>query len=259
MKKLLLLILASLLFFLCACANVSLSYSLTDANEISLDYFVSFDEHEENISAYLDGIGSYWESLGFIVTADAQAQTLKGQALYSFDNAAQAAGEFARQITQNDTVFFDVGFEHTPSFDVDNYRFSAAVSLEDVIRQSKPQNIPANLVSDLVSSASQGTYAVSLSLPGEVVSTNADSVENGVCTWSVPFGEKRQLLLHTQSTNTDNLLLYNSLQNDIAANQTILIICIAVSAVSLLIIVVAVAVRRARLRRSAKVRVKQFR
>lgn len=259
MKKLLLIVLILNLLLLCACANVSLDYTLTEDHQVSVDYDLSFDETEEDTSKYIEEIGAYWTKLGFELTKSINEGGLHAEMAIMLESSKEAAEQFASLITADETVFYDVSFSYTPSFETDEYSFLASVSLDDVIRQSKAQGISAEQVSEVLSSAANGRYSVSIALPGEVVLTNADSTENGICTWNIPFGETKQLQLQTKRTNTENLNLYASLQDRAEANQTWLVTSVAAAALLTLAAVLSVIIRRARRSRASKVRVKQFR
>lgn len=258
-KKIILFMLTAAVLALGACADVSLTYRLGDDNTVRINYDADMSRADEDVSVFLDEIGAYWTAQGLDVTADKGVGTLHGQATHGYDSAALAAQEFGRLVTLEDGFFYDVLFEYAPSFDVDTYRLSASISLADVIRQRKAQGISAERVAAVLKSAAEGAYSVSVALPGETVATNADSVEDGVYTWVLPYGEERRLSLETRRVNTENLELYAALQNKVAKNQTLLIVCLAVGGVSLPAIVATVLVRRARRRRASKIRVKQFR
>lgn len=259
MKKLMMIVLILLPLMLCACANASIKYTLTDDHEVAADYYLSFDNTEENVSKHIDEIGDYWTMLGFDLSEESGADALHGQKFFALESAKEAAEHFSLLFTADESVFYDVSFAYTPSFETDEYSFSASVSLNDVIRQSKAQGISAEQVSEVLGSAAEGRYSVSIVLPGEVVSTNADSTENGICTWDIPFGETKHLQLHTKRTNSENLDLYASLKDRAAANQTFLIICVAAAALLMFAAVLTVIIRRSRRRKASKVRVKQFR
>lgn len=259
MKKLLLIVLMLNLLLLCACANVSLDYTLTEDHQVRVDYDLSFDETEEDTSKYIEEIGAYWAKLGFELTKSSDEDALHGQMAIMLESSKAAAEQFASLITADETVFYDVSFSYTPSFETDEYSFLASVSLDDVIRQSKAQGISAGQVSEVLSGAANGRYSISVALPGEVVLTNADSIDNGICTWIIPFGESKQLQLQTKRINTENLDLYAALQDRAAANQTWLIASVAAAALLSLAAVLSVIIRRVRRNRASKVRVKQFR
>lgn len=258
-KKCLIFMMALLLIVLSACASVDLSYSLSADNTMAIDYQLAFKEPQQDVSPVLSEIGSYWADQGMAIYADNDKKTLTGEKTLSFDSAKEAAEAFADVFTSQDSIFSDVTFAYSPSFSLDTYSLSATVSLADVIRQSDTQILPADQVTALENSARQGTYTVSMTLPGEVTATNADSRDVNKCTWNLNYGDTRTLTLETQKENTEAIRRYNDLENKAERNATLLVICGIAAGLCIVIIIISMIVHKIRRKRASEVRIKHFR
>jgi hypothetical protein len=258
-KTSLIFIFTLLLTILSACASADLSYTLSDDNKVNIHYQLAFEEPELDMSAYLDDIGSYWADQGMSIYADKEANTLTGEKSQTFDSAKEAADAFSSIFALQDSIFSNVDFSYTPSFSLDTYSLSADVSLADIIRQSESQSMPADQITALENSAKQGEYTISVTLPGDVIETNADSREGSACTWNLNYGETRTLTLETQKKNTENIQRYNDLESMAKRNSALLIICAVIAGLCILTIVVSVIVRRIKRKRASEVRIKHFR
>lgn len=258
-KNCLIFIMALLLIVLSACASVDLSYSLSADNTMAIDYQLAFEDPEQDVSPVLSEIGSYWADQGMAIYADNDKKTLTGEKTLSFDSAKEAADAFADAFTSQDSIFSDVTFTYLPSFSLDTYSLSASLSLADVIRQSDNQILPADQVTALENSARQGTYTISISLPGEVTATNADSRDQNKCTWNLNYGDTRTLTLETKKENTASIQRYNELEKTIERNNALIAICGVAACLCILFIIASVIVRKIKRKRASEVRIKHFR
>lgn len=258
MKKLTYILILVAVLFLSACANVSISYSLTEDHAASVTYDIHFDESGDEVNHYLSEVQDYWDRQNFVTTLDRDAGALNGTLSGQYDSSIKAAAGFADIVTLDNAMLYDVVFEHSPSFEEDRYSLSACISLADVIRQSQAQDIPADRIESFKSKAAEGIYTISISLPGEVVSHNADRTQGNVCTWDLAYGEQTILELQTLLVNTENLAYRSSLNDRLMNTQTLLLICGCVGGISLLIVLLSVFVRRRRRRRASIVRAKRF-
>jgi len=258
-KTCLVFIFVLLLFILSACASVDLSYTLSDDNSINIDYRLAFEESDQDVSSYLSHIGAYWAEQGMAIYADSEAATLTGEKKQRFDFAKDAANAFGDIFTSKDNIFNAVTFSYTPSFSMDTYSLSANVSLVDIIRQDESQAMSADQVAVLENMAKQGTYTVSITLPGEVTATNADSRDGSKCTWRLNYGEKRALTLETQKENIANIQRYNDLEGTANRNDKLIVFCGITAGLCIVIIISSIIVRKIKRKRASKVRIKHFR
>jgi|GEM_PF-1621540 len=258
-KTCLVFIFALLLFVLSACASVDLSYTLTDDNTMNIRYRLAFEEPNQDVSSYLSHIGAYWAEKGLAIYADNETAILTGEKTQHFESANSAANAIGGIITSQDSIFSDVSFSYIPSFSMDTYSLSANVSLVDIIRQNESQVMPADQVSALENSAKQGAYTVSITLPGEVTETNADSRDGSTCIWHLNYGEKRTLKLETQKENAANIQRYNELERTAKRNDALILICGIAAGLCIVIIMSSVVVRKIKHKRASKVRIKHFR
>ncbi len=260
MKKFcLIFILALMVIVLSACASVDLAYTLSHDNTMTIDYRLAFEEPQQDVSPVLSEIGSYWADQGMAIYADNEKKTLTGEKAQSFDSAKEAADAFAGVFTSQEAMFSNVTFAYSPSFSLDTYSLSANISLADIIRQSESQVLPADQVTALESSAKQGTYTISITLPGEVTATNADSKDGSTCTWNLNYGETRTLTLETQKENAVSIQKYNELESTIESNNTLIFICGIAAGLCIVIIIGSIIVRKIKRKRASEVRIKHFR
>lgn len=260
MKKIyFVLLLAIMIVISSACASADIKYTLTEDNKTSVQYRVSFEKSDLDVLPYLSEIGSYWEDQGMTINVDEAANTVTGEKTLENESVKEAAKTFGDIFSSTDSIFSNVSFTYTPSLRVDDYNFTADVALVDIIRQQQAQNIPSDQIEKIKDTASQGIYRISLSLPGEVLETNADSREGNVCTWTLEYGEVKTLSLHTQKQNTDAVQNYNKLSSIVADNTMLLIVLSSATGVCALIIVLSIVVRRMKHNRASEVRIKHFR
>lgn len=257
-KTILVLIFFALTVLSTACASVSISYLLNEDNVVGVSYIIDLEESEEEAIYYLNQIKEYWDEQGFEASIDSDELSVSGEKYNQYSTAAQAAASFADIVTSDNVMFYDVLFEYSPSFEYDIYSFSAKISLKEIVRQSQPQDIPSDVISFVRNNAAQGMYTVSVKLPGTVTSSNANSIEDNICTWVLNYGEESELQIKTEKINTDNLAYRASLENRINNNQILLVICIAAGVVFLFAVAIAIIVRRARIKNASVVRAKRF-
>ena len=260
MKKisLLLLILLSIML-LTACVSADISYKLSDDHTVGLDYRIVFTDPSQDVSGYISQIGSFWAAQGMSIYADNDTSALTGEKTITCESKQQAADEFSKLFTSSDSAFRDVTFMYTPDFATDIYSLKASISFVDIIRQSEIQDIPADQIAVLEQHAHEGTYSLSIVLPGNVTATNADKQEGNVCTWNLDYGEETQISLETKQENTANLEKRDELLNRQALDNTLIIAGIGAIGLCLIVIIVSIVVRRIKRKRASEVRVKHFR
>lgn len=260
MKKTCLLLLVLLLtVLLSACVAADLTYTLTDDHTVSLRYRLDFHENDPSLSRYIDQIGSFWADQDMTVAADKDETLLTGEKSVTCESAHQAAEVFSSVFSSKNNLFDDVTFDYTPSFASDSYHLTASIALTDIIRQNIAQDIPADQLAALGKSAEDGTYALSIALPGDVLSTNANEQKGNVCTWKLRYGEVTHISLKTQRENTANLEKHEELQNRKALDGKLITAGIAVAGLSVFVIIVSIIVRRIQHKRASEVRIKHFR
>ncbi len=253
------LIMVILLFVLSGCISADLSYTLADDHTMSIDYRLSFENPNQDVSLYLSEIGSYWADQGMSVYADNETSSLTGERTQAFDSAKAAADAFAGVFTSQDTIFSDATFSFNPSFSADTYSLTAKVSLIDIIRQSEVQGIPADQIAALDNSAKQGAYTISVTLPGNVTETNADQRDGNTCIWNLTYGETKALILKSQVENTARVQRYHTLENMVQHNGALIFISFAAAGLCIVIIIVSVLIRRIKRKRASEIRIKHFR
>jgi len=249
MKKAFLLLSIIVLLLLAACTNADVYYSLGDG-EFGAEYSLEIASSDLAARTYSDQINEYWQQLGFDSQADINGDTITitGTRHDTFDDMSYAADSFYAFLTSDESLFSEVTFDYTPSFEYDEFCFEATISLEDVIRQYELQDIPENDISSLLESADEGKYTLSLSLPGDVVETNADETSGQVCTWNLTYGQVRQIVLETSMENTEEIESYNELKEKQQTTGMLLKILIVVAGFLLLLMAVLLIVRSVRKR-----------
>ena len=258
MKKWLPLMLIPILL-LSACAVAQVSYRLGDDFSVTVDYSVELHPDDTDAVQYTNAITQYWAEMGFSTTFDEEDGVfmLTGTKHDAYDSPADAAEAFSALLTDENSLFQNAEFTYTPSYENNLYSLTASVSLEDIIRQSDVQNIPEGEIDTIENSAEEGTYTLCIALPGEVVSTNAESEENGVCTWTLAYGEVTQVSIETSKVNSENLEQYAALQEQQRRDTQLLIISGAAVAIILIALVIVTIVRK-RKNRPLKVSVKKL-
>lgn len=199
---------------LSACAKVAVSYTLSGDNCVSAEYSMDIRPGNEDISAYTSDIAAYWENFGFSaqVTKASDTTTLSGTKTVECGDMQEAVEELGRWLTKKSSAFSDVEFTYTPSYLHEDFSLKANVSLKDLLRQDESGDIPAAAAQSLLDKAAQSEYKLSISLPGEVVSTNADSQDKGVCTWNLAYGEVTEIDLSATNAFSENARHYEALQ-----------------------------------------------
>ncbi len=259
MKKIVFVLLLTIMLITSACASADLHYTLAEDNKTTVQYAVSFEKPEQDVTPYLNEISSYWSEQGMTINLDEESHSVTGEKTLESGSAKEAAEAFGSLFASADSIFSNVAFTYTPSLAADDYAFSADVSLADIIRQQQAQSIPSDQITKIEDAAKQGAYRISLSLPGEVADTNADSRDGNVCTWTLEYGKTKTLSLHTQKQNTQTVQDYNKLTSIMADNNMLLIIFASGAGVCVLMIVLSIVLRRIKNKRESEVRIKHFR
>lgn len=252
MKKWLVLLLLALTLVLSACANTSVSYQLTADNQVNVDYRMEITPGEEDFSSYTSKITTYWESMGFTAnSAEADGiTTLTGTKSIPCKDMKEAVQTFSDIFAEEESLFYDVDFIYTPSYFQDDFSLKATVSLEDLLRQNENGELPPAAAQSLLDKAGECEYKLSIALPGEVVSTNADAQDGNVCTWNLQYGKATPIELSTSNVFSENVAYYGMLQNALSRDNLLVVICGVVAGLALIATAV-ILVLRARKRRAA--------
>lgn len=239
------------LILLTACVDAEVSYSLDENFDTSTQMTVVLKQNDLKSRSYTDDILGYWNELGFDANSDEESDriTLNTQNQQNYKDMPSAAGEFAKLLTLPGSIFSDAHFEYVPSFERDEFKLSASVDLQDVIRQNELQDIPQNDIDELLAQAKEGSYKLSVSLPGQVMHTNADEQDSNVCTWNLEYGKKTQVSLETRLTNRAAIDEYNELKQQRSSNSMLFRTAVTAAGFLLLLIIVFALVRAARNRR----------
>lgn len=237
-----------LLMLLSACADASVSYILSDDNSVNIDYSLTLTPSGKDVSTYISLIKQYWNDNGFTTDKSEKdgVYIVKGSKSTSLNSRSEAAAEFSSAFTDKDSLFYNVSFIYTPSYFEDNYKLTASISLLDIIRKNEGNRIPEAEVKSFLKSAEDGTYKLSIALPGEVQQTNADEQNGQVCTWLLKYGDERDINITTKKTFDDNISQYASLNETKRTDNQLFLICCAAAAVSLAVIIIVIITRRSR-------------
>ncbi len=250
MKKIILILCVFLLFGCVACTDAAVHYALTDEHTVSREYAVQLGSLELEARTYADSIMDYWSSNGMDTDIEFLGHSLLivGDSARLFETRERAVKDFSDLLGEPGSLLRNVVFEYTPSFEHDDFSLSASITIDDVIRQNEIQDIPEQDLDELLASAQNGTYTFSVSLPGEVVSTNADTVEGQKCTWNLEYGSTALIELNTQIVNTENILIYEQLQQAQKQSDMFVKIAICAAGALALAIILFFVIRRVRMR-----------
>lgn len=250
MKKIILVLCVLLVLVCAACADADVHYGLSEESVVTREYAVQIGSIELEARAYADSIKDYWRSKGM----DANVELLDNSLLIVGDsaNASQtlesAVMGFYELITADDSILRDVIFEYTPGFEHDDFSLHASITIDDVIRQNEIQDIPEQDKVELMSSAQNGAYTFSVSLPGNVVSTNADVTLGQKHTWNLEYGGTTLIELQTTLVNTENILYYEQLQQTQRQSDMFVKIAITAAGALALAIILFFVIRRIKMR-----------
>lgn len=259
MKKWLAMLFIIPILFLSACAVAQVTYRLGDDFSVNTDYMIELKPGDADALQYTNAITQYWSDMGFSAKFQESdgSFTLTGTKSDTYDSPEAAAQAFLALVTAEQSLFQNAKFTYAPSYEADQYSLTATVSLKDIIRQSEVQNIPDGEIDALESDAMDGSYKLRIALPGEVVSTNAESQSDGFCVWNLTYGEVTEITIETRKPNQENTEYYSALQEQQRRDERLLLICAGVI-VAIIIALVVVTVIRQRKNRPLKVRVKKF-
>ena len=77
--------------------------------------------------------------------------------------------------------------------------------------------------------ANESEFSISITLPGEAVNTNADSVENSddvtTNTWNLKYGDQKDIALNSIIVNKENVEYHENLTASTTRLKLILILC----------------------------------
>ncbi|MDD5018499.1 MAG: hypothetical protein PHO15_10430 [Eubacteriales bacterium] len=253
MKNYCVVLLILALFILTSCTDASVSYSLKDNNSIKIVYSITTSAADEKISDYADDTAAYWEEMGFSTdtSEDDDQYTISGQKTIRKNSMNQASSKFSSILTDDESLFDNVTFEYTPSYFEDNFSLTASVSLKDLFYEKTNQDIPVAELENLLDSAKDGLYTLSIELPGDVVETNADTQRDQVCTWLIRYGETTQIALKTKNVFDENIANYAGLTETQNNDNLLFIIGCIVTGTLLAAVIIIVFIRKARNQKSA--------
>ncbi len=258
MKKWFSLLIILPILLMSACGVAKISYRLTSDHMINTDYVIELESDNTDGAQYTNAIMQYWNDMGFTpaLTQTDGKMSITGKKSESYDSSAAAADAFSALLTDESSLFENVSFSYEPTYEYDNYSLKATVSLKDIIRQNEPQSIPEGDIDQLNSDAADGTYTLSLTLPGEVVSTNADDTKDGVCTWNLAYGDVTEISLETSKLNQENIDEYAALTAQQHRDNMLLLAGGAVAIILIVALIIANILRN-RKDRPLKVHVKK--
>ncbi len=248
MKKTCLLALVLLFLLFSACADATVRYQLDATNTIDIEYALHISADDRDTDDYIDAINGYWSDMDFetdVTKADGHSD-LVGDKEIQCISKQDAADAFAKLLTDDDSLFYDVTFNYEPDLMEDHYKMAASISLQDIIRQSEAQNLPPTEIENLIDDVNSGTYQLSLSLPGDIESTNADETKENICTWNLQYDEITQISLETILINEENIAKYEGLEDDLVRDQTLIIICGIAGILLVIAIIIMLIVRHRR-------------
>lgn len=239
------------LLLLTACVDAKVTYSLDENFVTDTQMEVVIKHNNLQSRNYADDILEYWDRLGFNTNSDETSDkiTLNAENQQNYKDMPTSAGEFAKSLTSPSSIFSDAHFEYTPSFEHDMFKLNASVDLQDVIRQHEMQDIPQNDIDELVAQAKEGSYKLSVILPGQPTHTNADEQEGNICTWNLEYGKKFNIILETKLTNSTAIDEYNQLKQQKSSNSMLFRSTVAAAGFLLMLIIVFAVVRAVRKRR----------
>ncbi len=234
-----------IILLLSSCADVVISYNLTGDDSLEIDYSISVSS-DRDISGYMSSIKKYWTDMGFSVEdkKNGGAYTLNGNKTTDYDSRGSAVKELSAILTDKDSLFYDVKFIYTPSYFEDIYDLSASIFLKDILRKGEGVNIPAAEIESLLEGTEAGNYKLSITLPGEVIETNADERNGQTCTWLLKYGENKYLKLSTKRVFSDNVSHYAALNEAQSRDSLFFIIGCSAAILLLLIIIIIAAVKK---------------
>ena len=246
MKKLLLILILITVLVCASCADADVHYIFADNHIIEQEYSISIDSIDLEARTYADAIKGYWSDNDF--DADVQIVgervVVSGDSAQVYENRQSAATAYSKLLTSEDSMLSNVVFKYVPSYELDTFSLSATLSLVDIIRQNEIQDIPAQDLDALLSSAHDGEYTFSVSLPGEIVSTNADVVDGQKCTWNLQYGSETTIELEAKCVNEENISAYAQLKKEIDQSTKLFRISIAAASVLALALLLFFVIRR---------------
>lgn len=239
------------IILLTACVDAEVSYNLDDNFGMDTNMKVVIKHNDLQSRNYADDILEYWRELGFDASSEEMSDkiTLNAQIHQNYKDMAIAAGEFAKSLTSSSSIFSDAHFKYIPSFEYDEFKLSASVDLQDVIRQNQLQDIPQNDIDELLAQAKEGSYKLVLSLPGQVTYTNADEQYGNICTWNLEYGKKSDIILENKLINSAAIDEYNELKQKKSSNSMLFRTTVAAAGFILMLIIVFAVIRAVRNRR----------
>lgn len=237
MKKLFILIALMLVAALfVGCTKVSMEYKLDLDNTLEINYTLEIDktiEEFEDASYYAlkNAVTAQLELQGLEVTVEENTDVLSiSGTLEKVHDSRKEAYESLDEILKSEySPFVSTGFEYASSFFEDEYSFEAKVTLVDLIRRSDPQVMPKDMQDVLIKYANESEFSLIISLPGEAVDTNADSVESRdnitTNTWNLKYGDEKEIILNSIIVNQENVEYHEDLTDSTNQIWRILLYC----------------------------------
>jgi hypothetical protein len=244
-KSLVIVISAILICILTACAEVKAEYAIGNDNKVTVSYTLKVDKKklegkEEYLNAGLGETQKYWEKQGMAVSKedDGASVTLKGKREIQAKNTREAFETLKGILTGAYSPFKTLDFQYAESYMDNKYALLGTVSLEDIIRKDEGKTIPDDIVLQLKDAASASVYSVTVTLPGKIKSANCDSEseKDGLSsgTWTVQYGETKEMRLQTKYDNIANERIYEDLNKQKETYDLVLLLCLGAGAVILI-------------------------
>ncbi|MHB1314756.1 MAG: LppM family (lipo)protein [Christensenellales bacterium] len=261
MKKLISILMSSLLAaLLCACAEIKAEYAIDNENAVSVAYTILLDktEYEKDKTGYdeyMEKIKSYWISQGMAVEATMQDNTagIQGKKTVHAATKEEAFNTLKEMLTDEYSLFATLDFQYAGSYIENDYYLSGTVSLKDVIRKEEGETIPEELSMSVINAAQSCDFAVKITLPGDIVSSNSGEKTSGgglsSGIWHLKFGETTDMQFKTHYTDMANKANYESLQTRETLYKLVFYACLALGAAALVTAVVLTIIHR---RKTAK-------
>lgn len=258
MKKIfILLIILLAAVILVGCTKVSMEYKLDNDNTLRVAYSVVIDTTKEEFKDFKyynlkKAITEQWELQGIEVEVNETEEELSisGFLEKEHDTRQEAYESLASILKSEFSPFVSTGFEYASSYFEDEYNLSAKISLKDILRRSEAQVIPTDMQQMLTQFANESEFSISVSLPGEAVSTNADYKEytDGVTTstWNLKYGDEKDIEFKSIIVNQENVDYHKNLTDSTNLTKMIFIGCAAAAALVLIVFLIIFFVKRRR-------------
>lgn len=241
------------------CTIVTMEYKLDIDNNLQIKYDVVFDKTTEEFKDFnyynlKNDITNHWEKQGFTVEVEENdSELIFVGTLEKQHSTRQEAYESLNSILKGEySPFTAAGFEYASSYFEDEYNLITEISLKDLLRRSDYQVIPSDVQETLTKYANESEFTLLISLPGEVVETNADSQNygNSVSTniWNLKYGDEKELKLKTIIVNEENVNYHKNLTDSTNQNKIIFLCCAGGAVLVLIVFLIIFFVRKSKIK-----------